>query len=161
MTIAPDHTTTAIRAAFDADLIRAQFPILSREVNGKPLVYLDNAASSQKPQRVIDRISRYYSHENSNVHRGVHKLSQEATDAFEGARQTIREYINAASTEQVIFTRGCTEAINLVAATFGPTVLGEGDEMLLTTLEHHSNIVPWQMLWRTSRGDAEGRACDE
>jgi cysteine desulfurase / selenocysteine lyase len=146
MSVAPDHMETMVQGGFDVQSIRAQFPILSREVHGKPLVYLDNAASSQKPQRVIDRISRYYSHENSNVHRGVHKLSQEATDAFEGARETIRAYISAESTEQVIFTRGCTEAINLVAATFGPTVLGEGDEMLLTTLEHHSNIVPWQML---------------
>jgi cysteine desulfurase / selenocysteine lyase len=141
--------TTAMPAAvstFDAETVRAQFPILAREVNGKPLVYLDNAASSQKPQRVIDRLVHYYSHENSNVHRGVHSLSQQATDAYEGAREIIREYINAGSIEEVVFTRGCTEAINLVAATFGQATLKEGDEVLITGLEHHSNIVPWQML---------------
>jgi cysteine desulfurase / selenocysteine lyase len=133
-------------ATFNVETVRKQFPILAREVNGMPLVYLDNAASSQKPQRVIDRLVRYYSHENSNVHRGVHTLSQEATDAYEGAREQIRRYINASSTKQVVFTRGCTEAINVVAATFGRKSVGAGDEILLTGLEHHSNIVPWQML---------------
>jgi cysteine desulfurase / selenocysteine lyase len=159
-------------SAFDVESVRAQFPILHREVNGHPLVYLDNAASSQKPRRVIERLSHYYSHENSNVHRGVHTLSQQATDAYEGAREDIRAYINAASTEEVIFTRGCTEAINLVAATFGPTTVSAGDEVLLTGLEHHSNIVPWQMLCErvgaklkvapvNARGEVETGAVEE
>ncbi len=131
---------------FDAASLRAQFPILNREVNGRPLVYLDNAASSQKPRRVLDRMARYYELENSNVHRGVHTLSQQATDAYEGAREHVRRYINGESIEQIIYTRGCTEAINLVAATYGRTHVNEGDEIIISALEHHSNIVPWQML---------------
>ncbi|MFW5973150.1 MAG: SufS family cysteine desulfurase [Bacteroidota bacterium] len=131
---------------FDVDLVRAQFPILSREVNGQPLVYLDNAASSQKPRRVLERMAVYYERENSNVHRGVHTLSQQATDAYEGAREHIRRFVNAESVEQIIYTRGCTEAINLVAATYGRKHVGTDDEIIVSALEHHSNIVPWQML---------------
>lgn len=142
----PSTSTVDAAPTFDVEAARAQFPILSRQVNRQPLVYLDNAASSQKPQRVIDRLVEYYANENSNVHRGVHALSQQATDAYEGAREIIREYINAESTQEVVFTRGCTEAINLVTATFGQATLKEGDEVLITGLEHHSNIVPWQML---------------
>lgn len=133
-------------ARYDAEAVRAQFPILQREVNGQPLVYLDNAASSQKPRRVLDRMARYYEQENANVHRGVHTLSQEATDRYEGARELIREYINAETSNEVIYTRGSTEAINLVASTYGRTNVGEGDEVVISALEHHSNIVPWQML---------------
>ena len=143
MTIDTQHIT---RPAFDVESVRAQFPILEREVNGQPLVYLDSAASSQKPRRVLERMARYYETENSNVHRGVHTLSQQATDAYEGARETIRRYINAESTAQIIYTRGCTESINLVAATFGRSQVTEGDEIIISALEHHSNIVPWQML---------------
>lgn len=133
-------------ARYDAEAVRAQFPILQREVNGHPLVYLDNAASSQKPRRVLDRMAQYYEHENANVHRGVHTLSQEATDRYEAARELIREHINAETSNEVIYTRGCTEAINLVAATYGRANVGEGDEVVISALEHHSNIVPWQML---------------
>lgn len=133
---------------FNIDQIRAEFPILSRQVNGKPLVYLDNAASSQKPNAVIDALSHYYRTCNANVHRGVHKLSEEATDAYEGARRTVRKHLNAASDKEIIFVRGTTEAINLVAQSYGGDHLKPGDEVLITGLEHHSNIVPWQMICR-------------
>ena len=125
--------------------IRTQFPILSRKVNGADLVYLDNGATSQKPQRVIDAISDYYQNYNSNVHRGVHSLSQEATEAMEGARKKVQNLINAEKHEEIIFTSGTTEAINLLAHSFGST-LEEGDEIIVSTMDHHSNIVPWQML---------------
>lgn len=125
--------------------IRPQFPILSRKVNGADLVYLDNGATSQKPQRVIDAISGYYSNYNSNVHRGVHSLSQEATEAMEAARKKVQQLINASSTDEVIFTSGTTEAINLLAHSFGST-LKAGDEIIVSIMDHHSNIVPWQML---------------
>lgn len=124
---------------------RSQFPILNQQVNGKPLVYFDNAASSQKPQRVIDAIVRYYSEYNSNVHRGVHTLSQLATDAYESARTSITRFINAADKDCVIFTRGATDSINTIAYTFSQKFLHEGDEIWISALEHHSNIVPWQM----------------
>ena len=136
----------AISAALDIEKIRSEFPILSRKVYDQPLVYLDNAASSQKPQAVIDRLNAYYTAENSNVHRGVHKLSQEATDQYEGAREKVRAFINAAHSHEVIYTRGTTDAINLVASSFGRHHLTEGDEVLISTMEHHSNIVPWQMI---------------
>ncbi len=125
---------------------RADFPILSTKVYGKNLVYLDNAATSQKPQCVIDALSSYYEHSNSNVHRGVHYLSQHATELFEKSRETVRRFVNAASVQEVIFTRGTTEAINLVAHSFGNTFITKGDEIVLSHMEHHSNIVPWQML---------------
>jgi cysteine desulfurase / selenocysteine lyase len=130
---------------FDVESIRKDFPILSREVNGKPLVYFDNAATSQTPQQVIDAIVDYYSRYNANIHRGVHTLSQEATDAYEEARIKIQKHFNAAKAHEIIFTSGTTHAINLVASGFA-ALLKEGEEVLVSALEHHSNIVPWQML---------------
>jgi cysteine desulfurase/selenocysteine lyase len=132
-------------ASLDVDAIRRDFPILHQQVNGHRLAYLDSAASAQRPQAVIEAITRYYEHDHANVHRGVHTLSHRATDAYEGARDKVRGFINAASTREIIFTRGTTEAINLVAASLGASIRA-GDEILLTQLEHHSNIVPWQML---------------
>jgi cysteine desulfurase/selenocysteine lyase len=132
-------------ADLDIERIRDDFPILSETINGHRLAYLDNAASSQHPQSVIDAISGYYARDHANVHRGVHTLSHRATDAHEGAREKVRRFINASSTREVVFTRGTTEAINLVAASFG-TTLEAGDEIVISHLEHHSNIVPWQML---------------
>jgi cysteine desulfurase/selenocysteine lyase len=130
----------------DVEKIRADFPILHRTVHDKPLVYLDNAATSQKPQAVIDAVSRYYEQENANIHRGVHYLSERATEDYEAARKTVQTFLNAAHAHEIIFVRGTTEAINLVAQTFGRVHLGDGDEVLITGMEHHSNIVPWQML---------------
>lgn len=132
--------------SFDVQAVRAQFPVLDQEVNGKPLVYLDNAATSQKPQVVIDAISNYYEQYNSNIHRGVHHLSELATAAYEGARETTQAFLNAKSTKEIIFTRGTTEGINLVAQAWARPNLQAGDEIVITHLEHHSNIVPWQML---------------
>ena len=132
--------------ALDVEAIRRDFPVLGRSVHGKPLCYLDNAASSQRPRAVIDAISRYYEHSHANVHRGVHALSQEATDLFEGARESVRRFVNAASTREIVFVRGTTEAVNLVAQSWGRPRLGPGDEIVLSHLEHHANIVPWQML---------------
>src|SRR6187431_1018913 len=131
---------------FDVERIRKDFPILSRTINGNPLVYLDNAASSQKPNQVLAQMDHYYQHTHANVHRGVHTLSQEATDLFESSRRTIASFIGAPSDKEVIFTRGTTEAINLVAYTFGLSQLKEGDEIILSGMEHHSNIVPWQIV---------------
>lgn len=131
---------------FDVETVRKDFPILSRKVNGKSLIYLDNGASSQKPQIVIDALVNYYSNTHSNVHRGVHTLSQEATSAFEEVRTKMKEYINAKHTEEVIFTKGTTDGINLIASSFGRYHIQEGDEVLITEMEHHSNIVPWQMI---------------
>ncbi len=133
-------------AVFDAEAVRRDFPILWREVNGQPLVYLDNAATTQKPQIMIDAISDYYCRYNANVHRAAHALSDEATQAFESARDTVAHFINSPGSQQVIWTRGTTEAINLVAATWGRANLGRGDRVLVPALEHHSNIVPWQMV---------------
>ncbi len=138
------HSETSL--SFDAERYRRDFPILQTTVHGKPLIYLDNAATTQKPQVVIDRLVQYYSTENANVHRGVHLLSQKATDAYEGSREIIRRHINAGSEKEVIFLRGCTEAINLVAQTFGRKNIRTGDEIVISAMEHHSNIVPWQML---------------
>jgi cysteine desulfurase/selenocysteine lyase len=126
--------------------IRADFPILQLRMHGKPLVYLDNAATTQKPQAVIDRLSRYYREENANIHRGVHALSVDATEAYDQARDRVRRFINAAEVREVVFVRGATEAINLVAATFGRAHVAAGDEIVISHMEHHSNIVPWQML---------------
>lgn len=126
--------------------IIAQFPILKQEINKYPLVYFDNAATTQKPQMVIDRISNYYTNFNSNIHRGVHRLSQKATDAYEQARIKVKDFINASSSKEIIFTKGTTDSINLLAFSFGETFIQEGDEIIVTELEHHSNIVPWQML---------------
>ena len=130
----------------DVEARRRDFPILSRQIRDKPLVYLDNAATTQKPQAVIDRLVQYYSAENANIHRGVHLLSQEATFAYERARGRVQHFIGAGSSRQVIFVRGTTEGINLVAQTFAQAAVGPGDEILVSHMEHHSNIVPWQML---------------
>ncbi len=135
-----------VSGLFDAARIREDFPILKQLVNGKPLVYLDNAATGQKPQAVIDALVNYYTTANSNVHRGVHTLSQRATDAYEGARSKVRQFLNAAADREIIFVRGATEAINLVAQTWGRANVGPGDEIIISAMEHHSNIVPWQIL---------------
>ncbi len=134
------------RLTYDVERIRRDFPILSRTARGKRLVYLDNAATTQKPQAVIDRIVRYYSEENSNVHRGVHYLSEVATMEYENARGFVRRFINANDEKEIVFTRGTTESINLVAQAWGRANVREGDEILISAIEHHSNIVPWQML---------------
>lgn len=131
---------------FDANLVRKDFPILKELVNGRPLIWFDNAATTQKPQAVIDRIAYFYAHENSNIHRAAHELAARATDAYEGARETVRRFINAPSVDQIVFVRGTTEAINLVAKTWGKKHIGAGDEILISHLEHHANIVPWQQL---------------
>ena len=133
-------------SGLDLVKIRADFPILAERINGKPLIYLDNGATSQKPQVVLDAIANYYTHMNANIHRGVHALSVRATEAHDAARQTVRKFLNAADTREIIFVRGATEAINLVAQTYGRVHVGAGDEVLITAMEHHSNIVPWQIL---------------
>lgn len=136
----------AVTTSFDPLRWRHDFHILQRQVHGKPLVYLDNAATSQKPQAVIDAIVEYYCQTNSNVHRGVHQLSELATAAYEGAREKVRRFINASSTKEIVFVRGATEAINLVAQSYGRSRFQTGDEIILSEMEHHSNIVPWQLL---------------
>src|SRR6185437_2750600 len=140
------ETLTTISPVFDVENIREMFPILSRELNDKTLVYLDNAATSQKPQVVIDALSNYYSHYNANIHRGIHTLAEEATAAYESTRVTVKSFINAAFPEEIIFTRGATEGINLVAYTWGRKNVRAGDEIIISGMEHHSNIVPWQIL---------------
>jgi cysteine desulfurase/selenocysteine lyase len=137
---------TEVKADFDVYKIREDFPILSRDVRGKPLIYFDNAATTQKPKVVIDAINNYYTNINSNVHRGVHFLSEAATQEYENTRKLVQSYINARFKEEIIYTRGTTESINLVASSFGKTNLKEGDEVLITGMEHHSNIVPWQLI---------------
>ena len=131
---------------YDINKVRADFPILGREVYGKPLVYLDNGATTQKPRVVVDAMVDEYYSVNANVHRGVHFLSQQATELHEASRETVRRFINARSTNEVVFTRGTTESINLLAFSFGEEFMGEGDEVIISTMEHHSNIVPWQLL---------------
>jgi cysteine desulfurase/selenocysteine lyase len=138
--------STNIASAFDVQRIRRDFPILTQRIHGKPLVYLDNAATTQKPQSVIDAMVRSYAVDNANIHRGVHLLSERATQAYEEARIKVQKFLNAANPREIIFVRGTTEAINLVAQTFGRVNLGKGDEVLITEMEHHSNIVPWQMI---------------
>ena len=135
-----------INYGLDIVSIRKQFPILDQQVNGKPLVYFDNAATNQKPSVVIDAIEGYYKGYNSNIHRGIHTLAEKATKAFEETRTKLQQFINAAESEEVIFTKGTTESINLVANTFGRTFINEGDEIIISTMEHHSNIVPWQLI---------------
>jgi cysteine desulfurase / selenocysteine lyase len=137
---------TTIKKGLDVYAIREQFPILNREVKGKPLVYLDNAATSQKPKMVIDALTDYYTGYNANIHRGIHTLAEEATAAFELTRDTVQQFINASSREEIIFTRGATEGINLVAYTWARQHLKKGDELIISTMEHHSNIVPWQII---------------
>lgn len=144
-----EHSTTPkpMNSLFEnISQFRQDFPILKQDVNGKPLVYLDNGATTQKPQIVIDTLREYYEQDNANVHRGVHTLSARATDAYEGARTKVKNFINAASEKEIIFTRGTTDSINLVASSYGHANIGQGDEILVTAMEHHSNIVPWQML---------------
>lgn len=126
--------------------IRKDFPILDQEVNGYPLVYLDSAATSQKPRQVIEAVANYYQNDNANVHRGVHTLGNRATEGYEGARETVRKFLNASSIEEIIFTRGTTTALNLIAQSYGRANISEGDEILITYMEHHSNIIPWQQL---------------
>jgi cysteine desulfurase / selenocysteine lyase len=136
----------AAHADFDVYKVRADFPILAREIHGKPLVYLDNAATSQKPQPVIDAMIRYYTAENSNIHRGVHTLSELATESYEQSRVTVQRFLNAPDPREIIFVRGATEGINLVAQTWGRANIGRGDQIVISAMEHHSNIVPWQIL---------------
>ena len=144
----PEQRSSSAKTAmpFDVHTIRRDFPILHQKVNGKPLVWLDNAATSQKPYHVIDTLKQFYSCDNSNVHRGAHALAARATDAYEGAREKVQRFLGAYSPREIIFVRGTTEGINLVAQTYGRKYVGQGDEIILTTLEHHSNIVPWQLL---------------
>src|SRR4051794_22878621 len=150
MSIAPERgraaAPVALREPFPVERLRQDFPILGELVRGKPLVYLDNAATAQKPQAVIDTLNRYYRAENANVHRGVHYLSELATAEYEAARDKVRAFVNAADRREIVFVRGTTEAINLVAQSYGRTFLQAGDEIVITAMEHHSNIVPWQML---------------
>ena len=134
------------RSRFEVERVRQDFPILAQKIHGRPLVYLDNGATSQKPRVVIDAVERYYAAENSNIHRGVHYLSERATAAYESAREKVRRFVNAQREQEIIFVRGTTEAINLVAQSYGRTFLKEGDEIIISAMEHHSNIVPWQML---------------
>lgn len=136
----------SIAPAISVDEIRSQFPVLHQQVNGKPLIYFDNAATSQKPQSVIEALVSYYNHDNANIHRGIHTLAERATSAFEETRKTVQAFINAPEAEEIIFTRGTTEGINLVAQAYGRKFIKEGDEILISGMEHHSNIVPWQIL---------------
>jgi cysteine desulfurase/selenocysteine lyase len=147
----PEHAALPAQAAlpappYDVNQIRRDFPILHQQVNGRPLVWLDNAATTQKPQMVIDRISHYYSHDNSNIHRAAHELAARSTDAYEGAREKVMKFLNAGSVNEIVFVRGATEAINLVAKSWGHQYLQRGDEIIVSHLEHHANIVPWQQL---------------
>ncbi|MGZ3958987.1 MAG: aminotransferase class V-fold PLP-dependent enzyme, partial [Flavisolibacter sp.] len=137
---------STIEKGFDVEAIRRQFPVLDREVKGRPLVYFDNAATTQKPQVVIDALVNYYTEYNANIHRGIHTLAEEATAAYENTRDAVQQFINAPAREQVIFTRGTTEGINLVAQTWGRQNIKAGDEIIISTMEHHSNIVPWYIL---------------
>ena len=133
-------------AGLNTKKIRADFPILKREIHGKPLIYFDNAATSQKPNQVIDAIVNHYKNTNANVHRGVHKLTEEATEAYEGARKSIANFVNAGDSRQIVFVKNATEAVNLVTHSWGRANIKKGDEILLTEMEHHSNLVPWQIL---------------
>ena len=144
--VSVDQAAKSRPAAFDVEVVRRDFPALEQEIHGKPLVYLDNAASAQRPRAVIERIAEAYTYNYSNVHRGVHTLSQRATDAYEAARETAQRFLGAERTEEVLFVRGTTEAINLVAQSFARPRLTPGDEVVISTMEHHSNIVPWQMV---------------
>src|SRR5262245_20955670 len=139
-------TTSTAARTLDITAIRADFPALAQNVHGRPLVYLDNAATTQKPRQVLDALKHYYENDNANVHRGVHTLSVRATDAHDAAREKVRAFISARSTREIVFTRNSTEGINLVARAYGDAHVGQGDEVLITAMEHHSNIVPWQLL---------------
>ena len=139
------NADTVVRKEFDVEEIRAQFPILKEQVHGRPLIYFDNAATGQKPQRVIEAVGRYYATINSNVHRGVHTLSNLATEAQEAAREAVRKHINAKHAHEVVFTAGTTASMNLAASSLGQLLLKKGDEVLISGMEHHANIVPWQL----------------
>src|SRR6202022_4103378 len=144
-----DHERIAVREGvpgFDVERVRADFPILRQSARGRPLVYLDNAATSQKPRAVLDAIVGFYEHDNANIHRGVHYLAERATEEFEAARKSVQLFLHAALPSEIVFVRGATEAVNLVAQTYGRVHVGAEDEVLITTMEHHSNIVPWQLL---------------
>lgn len=138
--------SSVVASHLDVEQIRSQFPVLHQQVNGKPLIYFDNAATNQKPVRVIDALTHYYKHDNANIHRGIHTLAERATKAYEATRLAMQAFINARHMEEIIFTRGVTESINLVAASYGRAFLQSGDEVIVSGLEHHSNIVPWQMI---------------
>ncbi len=138
--------STLSATRLDVEMIRKQFPVLHQKVNGKPLIYLDNAATNQKPQRVIDALVKYYERDNANIHRGIHTLAERATKSYEETRHAMQQFIRAKHPEEIIFTRGVTESINLVASSYGRAFLKEGDEVIISGLEHHSNIVPWQMI---------------
>lgn len=140
------EVTTGIQVTYDVQAVRKQFPILSREVKGHPLIYLDNAATTQKPQAVVDSLLHYYTYNNANIHRGIHTLAEEATAAYEATRDAVKAFINAAVREEIIFTRGTTESINLVAYTWGMANVKAGDEIIVSGMEHHSNTVPWQLV---------------
>ncbi|MEV4421061.1 family 2A encapsulin nanocompartment cargo protein cysteine desulfurase [Patulibacter sp. NPDC049589] len=157
----PGHTTVPDHPAFDADRVRRDFPILSELVHGKPLVWLDNAATTQKPLAVIERLEYFYRHENSNIHRAAHTLAARATDAMEAARDTAARFLGAPSSADIVFVRGATEAINLVAQSWGRANLGPGDEILVTCLEHHANIVPWQMLCQVTGAELRVAPVDD
>lgn len=146
---------------FDVDRVRKDFPILSRKVNGKPLIWFDNAATTQKPTQVIRRIQSFYESENSNVHRGVHTLAEEATEAYENSRRLVQDFIHAKSPDEIVFVRGTTEAINLIAQTYGKQSVRAGDKVLVSQLEHHANIVPWQMLCREAGASLQVIPVDE
>ncbi|MEA2700938.1 MAG: cysteine desulfurase / selenocysteine lyase, partial [Myxococcales bacterium] len=143
---APAAAPAVAPGLFDPTAIRRDFPILAETVHGRPLIWLDNAATTQKPRAVIDRLTYFYEHENSNIHRAAHALAARATDAYEGARDKVRRFLNAPSAQEIVFVRGATEAINLVAQSWGRRNVGAGDEIVITWLEHHANIVPWQRL---------------
>jgi cysteine desulfurase/selenocysteine lyase len=147
--------------AFDAERARADFPILAQRVHGKPLVFLDSAASAQKPRQVIDAISRFYATDYANIHRGVYQLSERATAQFEAAREKVRRFLNAGGTREIVFVRGTSEAINLVAQSYGRQHVGAGDEVLITAMEHHSNIVPWQILCQEKRAELKVAPIDD
>jgi cysteine desulfurase / selenocysteine lyase len=161
MNVTASKVSATEQLAFHAERIRQDFPILQQQVNGHPLVYLDNAATTQKPEAVIEAISNYYRHDNSNVHRGAHSLSDRATAQFEGARQKVAEFINAPASAQIIWTRGTTEGINLVASCWGRTYLKAGDRILVSAMEHHSNIVPWQMAAQLAGATVEAIPVDD
>ena len=144
--------STSILSAIDVEKIRQQFPVLHQQVNNRDLVYFDNAATSQKPMRVINALTDYYTGYNANIHRGIHTLAEKATKAYEQTREAIRDFVNAKSTEEIIFTRGVSESINLVASSYGRAFLNEGDEVIISGLEHHSNIVPWQLILEEKKG---------
>jgi cysteine desulfurase/selenocysteine lyase len=142
----PNQTAAGVIENLDVEEIRKDFPILHQEINGKPLIYFDNAATTQKPRVVIEAIAEYYSAYNANIHRGIHTLAEKATAAFENTRKVAQRFLNAAEVEEVIFTKGVTEGINLIASSYGRTNVKEGDEIIITSMEHHSNIIPWQLL---------------